>query len=100
MAVDANVLIFERIREELGTGKKIRGAIDAGFNRAFRAIFDSNVTTMISAGVLWWIASGPIQGFATTLFIGILANLYTAVMISRMVFDVYTSRPGAEGLSI
>jgi len=100
MAVDANVLIFERIREELGAGKKLRGAIDAGFNRAFRAIFDSNVTTMISAGVLWWIASGPIQGFATTLFIGILANLYTAVMISRMIFDVYTSRPGVEKLSI
>ena len=100
MAVDANVLIFERIREEMAAGKKLRGAIDAGFNRAFRAIFDSNVTTMISAGVLWWIASGPIQGFATTLFIGVLANLYTAVMISRMIFDVYVSRPGVEKLSI
>lgn len=100
MSVDANVLIFERIREELRAGKKLRGAIDAGFHRAFRAILDSNVTTMISAGVLWWIASGPIQGFATTLFIGVLANLYTAVMIPRMIFDIYASRPGAEKLSI
>jgi len=100
MAVDANVLIFERIREEMRAGKKVRGAVDAGFHRAWRAIADSNITTMISAGVLWWIASGPIQGFATTLFIGILANLYTAVLISRMIFDLYTSRPGAEKLSI
>jgi len=100
MAVDANVLIFERIREELAAGKKLRGAIDAGYHRAFRAILDSNVTTLISAGVLWWIASGPIQGFATTLFIGILANLYTAVMISRMVYDVYAARPGVEKISI
>jgi len=100
MAVDANVLIFERIREEMRAGKKVRSAIDAGYHRAFSAIFDSNVTTLISAGVLWWIASGPIQGFATTLFIGILANLYTAVMFSRMIYDVVASRTDMETLSI
>jgi len=100
MAVDANVLIFERIREELRTGKKVRSAIDAGYGRAFRTILDANVTTLISSGVLWWIASGPIQGFATTLFIGILANLYTAVLITRMVFDAATGGGETESLSI
>jgi SecD/SecF fusion protein len=100
MAVDANVLILERIREEMRAGKKVRSAIDAGYHRAFSAILDSNVTTMISAGVLWWIASGPIQGFATTLFIGILANLYTAVLVTRMVYDLFTARTEMETLSI
>jgi len=100
MAVDANVLIFERIREELLTGKKVRSSIEAGYARAFTAILDSNVTTLISSGVLWWIATGPIQGFATTLFIGILANLYTAVLITRMIFDVVTGNRTMEKLSI
>jgi protein-export membrane protein SecD len=100
MAVDANVLIFERIREEMRAGKKVRSAIDAGYGRAFRTILDANVTTLISSGVLWWIASGPIQGFATTLFIGILANLYTAVLITRLIFDRATSGREVEGLSI
>jgi len=100
MAVDANVLVFERIREELRVGKKVRSAVEAGYARAFRTILDANVTTLISSGVLWWIATGPIQGFATTLFIGILANLYTAVMVTRMVFDGFTSRSGVERLSI
>lgn len=100
MAVDANVLILERIREELRAGKKVRSAVEAGYNRAFKAILDANVTTLISSGVLWWIATGPIQGFATTLFIGILANLYTAVLITRMIYDFATSRRGVERLSI
>jgi protein-export membrane protein SecD len=100
MAVDANVLVFERIREELRAGKKVRSAIEAGYARAFRTILDANVTTLISSGVLWWIASGPIQGFATTLFIGILANLYTAVMVARMIFDGFTYKGGVERLSI
>ncbi len=100
MSVDANVLILERIREELRAGKKVRSAVEAGYTRAFSAILDSNVTTLITAGVLWWIASGPIQGFATTLFIGILANLYTAVLITRVVYDVYLSRREVEKLSI
>jgi protein-export membrane protein SecD len=100
MAVDANVLIFERIREEMRAGKKVGSAVGAGFGRAWRAIFDSNVTTLISSGVLWWIASGPIQGFATTLFIGILANLYTAVLVTRMIFDAWTSKRELETISI
>ncbi len=100
MAVDANVLIFERIREELRTGKKVRSAVEAGYNRAFRTILDANVTTLISSGVLWWIASGPIQGFATTLFIGILANLYTAVLVTRMILESWASRKGVETISI
>jgi len=100
MAVDANVLIFERIREELRTGKKVLSSIEAGYARAFTAILDSNVTTLISSGVLWWIATGPIQGFATTLFIGILANLYTAVLITRMLYDVIAKNRTMEKLSI
>ncbi len=100
MAVDANVLIFERIREEMRTGKKVTSSVEAGYARAFTAILDSNVTTLISAGVLWWIATGPIQGFATTLFIGILANLYTAVMVTRMMHDLLTRKRTAEKLSI
>ncbi len=100
MAVDANVLVFERIREELRTGKKVASSIEAGYARAFRTILDANVTTLISSGVLWWIATGPVQGFATTLFIGILANLYTAVLISRMLFDLFTSSRAVEKLSI
>ncbi|MBD3237361.1 MAG: protein translocase subunit SecD [Candidatus Eisenbacteria bacterium] len=100
MAVDANVLVFERIREELRAGKKVRSGIEAGYSRAFRTILDANVTTLISSGVLWWIASGPIQGFATTLFIGILANLYTAVLVARMIFDGFTYKGQVETLSI
>jgi protein-export membrane protein SecD len=100
MAVDANVLIFQRIREEMRAGKKVRSAIDAGFGRAFRTILDANITTLISSGVLWWIASGPIQGFATTLFIGILANLYTAVLITRMIYDLTLGNRDVEKLSI
>ncbi len=100
MAVDANVLIFERVREELRTGKKVRSAVEAGYNRAFRTILDANVTTLISSGVLWWIASGPIQGFATTLFIGILANLYTAVLVTRMILESVASKKGVESISI
>ncbi len=100
MAVDANVLIFERIREEMRAGKKVISSVEAGYGRAFRTILDANVTTLISSGVLWWIASGPIQGFATTLFIGILANLYTAVLITRMIFDAMTYNRGVEKLSI
>ncbi len=100
MAVDANVLIFQRIREEMRAGKKVRSAIDAGYSRAFRTIMDANVTTLISSGVLWWIASGPIQGFATTLFIGILANLYTAVLITRLIYDASLGNRDVEKLSI
>lgn len=83
MAVDANVIIFERLREELWSGKTLRSAIDAGFKRAFVAILDSNVTTIIAGVVLYYFGTGPIKGFAVTLIIGILASMFTAITITR-----------------
>jgi len=83
MAVDANVIIFERFREEMWSGKTLRSAIDAGFKRAFVAIFDSNVTTLIAAAVLYYFGTGPIKGFAVTLSIGILVSMFTAITVTR-----------------
>ncbi|MCR3922704.1 MAG: protein translocase subunit SecD, partial [Firmicutes bacterium] len=83
MAVDANVIIFERIKEELQAGRTMRTAIEAGFNRAFRAILDSNVTTLIAAAVLFRFAQGPVRGFAVTLSIGILTSMLSAVVLTR-----------------
>ncbi|TEB13078.1 preprotein translocase subunit SecD [Pelotomaculum sp. FP] len=83
MAVDANVIIFERLREELWSGKTLRSAIDAGFKRAFVAILDSNVTTLIAGAVLYYFGTGPIKGFAVTLTIGILASMFTAITMTR-----------------
>ncbi len=83
MAVDANVIIFERLREELWSGKTLRSAIDAGFKRAFVAIFDANVTTLIAAAVLYYFGTGPIKGFAVTLSIGILCSMFTAITMTR-----------------
>lgn len=87
MAVDANVLIFERIREERGTGKTLKAAIDAGYSKAFSAIFDANVTTFFVGAILYSFGVGPIQGFAVTLMAGILSSLFTAIIVSRIVFD-------------
>jgi len=87
MAVDANVLIYERIRDELALGKPARSAIDTGFERAFSAIFDSNVTTLIPAMVLAYLGTGPLRGFAVTLVLGIVANLFAALVVSRNAFD-------------
>jgi SecD/SecF fusion protein len=87
MAVDANVLIYERIRDELALGKPARAAIDTGFERAFSAIFDSNVTTLIPAVVLAYLGTGPLRGFAVTLALGIIANLFAALVVSRNAFD-------------
>ncbi len=92
MAVDANVLIFERIREELATHKTLRASIDAGYEKAFSAIFDSNITTLFSGIVLYQFGTGPIQGFALTLMMGVSANLFTAVVITRVIFDIMTDR--------
>jgi len=83
MAVDANVIIYERLREELWSGKTLRSAIDAGFKRAFVAIFDSNATTVIAAAILYYFGTGPIKGFAVTLTIGILASMFTAITMTR-----------------
>lgn len=100
MAIDANVLIFERIREEVRLGKTVRVAIDAGFEKAFRTIVDANVTTFIAAIVLFQFGTGPIKGFAITLCIGIAASMFTAVFVSRTVFDTVMSSKKIERLSI
>jgi preprotein translocase subunit SecD len=84
MGVDANVIIFERIKEELKTGKTLRSSIDSGFRRAFKAILDANVTTIITAAVLWKLGTGPIKGFAMTLLIGVILSFFTAVLASRI----------------
>ncbi len=88
MAVDANVLIFERIREELKVGKTVRAAIDTGFGRAFGTILDANITTLIAALFLFQFGTGPIKGFAVTLSIGILASMFTAVFVSRTLYMI------------
>jgi preprotein translocase subunit SecD len=94
MAVDANVLIFERIREELRLGKSVRAAVDTGYHRAFSAILDSNVTTVIAAVVLFQFGSGPVKGFAVTLTLGIAVSMFTAIFVSRVIFDtVFRLRP-------
>ncbi|MBR4786698.1 MAG: protein translocase subunit SecDF [Bacteroidales bacterium] len=87
MAVDANVIIYERVREEVRAGKGIRVAVDEGFKHSYSAIIDGNVTTLITAIVLYIFGSGPIQGFATTLIIGILSSLFTAILLSRLVIE-------------
>ncbi len=87
MAIDANVLVFERIREEIKVGKTVRAAIDAGFAKAMRTIVDANVTTFIAAIVLFQFGTGPIKGFAITLCIGIVASMFTAIFVSRTIFD-------------
>ena len=97
ISVDANVLIFERIREEFRTGKTVRASIDAGYDRALLTIVDSHVTTLITAGALFLFGSGPIKGFAVSLFWGVLISLYTAVVITKTIFDI---RKGYKSLSI
>jgi SecD/SecF fusion protein len=100
MAVDANVLIFERIREELRHGKSVRQSVELGYDRAFRTILDSNLTTLISALFLFQFGTGPIKGFAVTLSIGLIANMFTAVLFTRMIFDFMLGRGKLERLSI
>jgi preprotein translocase subunit SecD len=101
MAVDANVLVFERIKEELAAGRTVRSAIDAGFGKALSSILDANVTTLIAALFLFQFGTGPIRGFAVTLSVGILASLFTAVFVSRWIYDLVLSRRArVERLSI
>ncbi len=100
MAVDANILIHERIKEELRWGKTIRAAIDQGYHRAFVTIIDSNLTTLIAGVLLYQFGTGPVKGFAVTLSIGILANIFTAVYITRWMFDFFTLKMGMKKLSI
>ncbi len=87
MAVDANVLVFERIREELATGKSLVNAVDLGYSRAFSAVLDANLTTLITSIILMYIGTGAIKGFAVTLSIGILTSLFTALFVTRLIFD-------------
>ena len=89
MAVDANVIIFERIREELLMGKTARSALSVGYQNAMSAIVDANITTGIAGMVLWQYGSGPIKGFAVTLVVGIIASLFTAIYVTRTVFELY-----------
>ena len=103
MAVDANVLIYERIREELHRGGregKVRVAIQSGFERAFSTILDANLTTLITALVLYIFGTGPIKGFAVTLGLGIIASMYTALLVSRSIFDLFTLKRPMQTLSI
>jgi preprotein translocase subunit SecD len=95
MAVDSNVLIFERIREELRTGKSVRAAVDTGFDKALVTIIDTHVTTVVSCAILFLLGSGPVKGFAVTLVIGLVANIFTAVFVSKTIFDWELSRPTA-----
>jgi SecD/SecF fusion protein len=88
MAVDANVLIYERMREEQRAGKRFKFVIDAGYDKAFSAIFDSNLTTLITAVILFWVGTGPVRGYAVTLSAGVLVSVYTALVITRMVFNL------------
>lgn len=101
LGVDANVLIFERIKEEMRAGKTPRTAISAGFGKAFWTIFDANLTSLVAAAILFQFGTGPIQGFAVTLSIGLISNMFTAIFVSRFIFDfVLSGRRQVEALSI
>ena len=100
MSIDANVIIFERIREELDKGKTAKAAIDGGYNRALTTIVDANMTTLIAALVLWQFGTGPIRGFATVLFWGILISMFTAIFVTRSIFNVFINRKSFTKISI
>lgn len=100
MSIDANVIIFERIREELRKGKTPKAAVDGGYERALTTIIDANVTTLIASLVLWQFGTGPIKGFATVLFWGILISMFTAIFVTRTIFNFFTNRKGLTKLSI
>jgi len=101
IAVDANVLIFERIREELDRGRTVRTAIDEGFKHALSAIVDTSVTTILTAVVLYQFGTGPVRGFAVTLIAGIVASLFTAIFVTRTFYMIWLQRTrGAQPLSI
>ena len=102
MAVDANVLVFERIREEMDIGRNVKAAVNEGFKNALSAIVDSNLTTLITAAILYYVGTGPVQGFAITLGLGIIASMFTAIFVTRTLFMVYLQRrsTAAQGLSI
>jgi protein-export membrane protein SecD len=92
MGIDANVLIFERVREEIAQGRTIRSAIDQGYSNALSAILDSNLTTIITGFILLWKGTGPIRGFAVTLIIGITASLFTALFVSKLLMSTFFNK--------
>ncbi len=100
MAVDANIIIYERIREEIRAGKSPRGAVEAGFNRAFWTVFDAHITALIAGIILFSYGTGPIRGFAVTLMVGVIANLFTSIWLSRAFFDFLVGRRNVTELSI
>ncbi|MGH9321525.1 MAG: protein translocase subunit SecD, partial [Vicinamibacteria bacterium] len=101
MGVDSNVLIFERIKEEMRAGKTVRTSISASFSKVFWTVFDSHLTSFIAAMILFQFGTGPVQGFAVTLSIGLLANVFTAIFVSHFLFDLfYGTRRQVESLSI
>ena len=100
MAVDANVIIFERIREEIRAGKSPGAAIDSGYEKAFSTIMDANITTFIAGVVLLQYGTGPVRGFAVTLMVGIVCSVFTAIYVTRLVFDAYVSGKRLKSLSI
>jgi preprotein translocase subunit SecD len=100
MAIDANVLIFERIREELRSGTPVQAAIHAGYERAFSTIVDANVTTFIVAIILFAIGTGPVKGFAVTLMIGIITSMFTAIMVTRSIVNLIYGKRSIKRLSI
>ncbi|MFH1258381.1 MAG: protein translocase subunit SecD [Elusimicrobiota bacterium] len=100
MAVDANVLIFERIREELRAGKTVRVSVDLGYEKAFSAIIDSNLTTLIAAAFLFQFGTGPIKGFAVTLTLGIIISMFTAIVVSHVIYDLFLGSRPVQKLSI
>lgn len=100
MAVDANVLIYERIREELRNGLPVQSAIHAGYDRAFISIFDSNITTLITALIMFAIGSGPVKGFAVTLSIGILTSMFTAIVVTRVITNMVYGGRKLDSISI
>lgn len=98
MAIDANVLIFERIREELLIGKSLRVSVDSGFKRALSSVIDSNVTTLIAGSVLYYFGTGPIKGFGITLIIGIIVSVLTAVILSRSLLKIVASLSSGKNI--
>jgi preprotein translocase subunit SecD len=100
MAVDASVIIFERMKEEMRLGKTRKAVIESGFNKAFWAIMDGNITTFIAALFLSQLGSGPIKGFAVSLSIGVFSSVFTALFVSRLIFDFSTDVFGSKGLSV
>jgi SecD/SecF fusion protein len=100
LAVDANVLLYERLREELAAGKSLGAAIDGAYSKAFSAIFDANATTLITAAILFWQATGPVRGFSITLMLGIVASLFSAILFTRTAFRWMTKFAGLKRLTM